>query len=271
MGVVATKYQCIVAVSRATAPWFQHNFAINRPVDTLKLVQASYLLDDAASFAGFTRRAVTSTPANAKVNLPNQDGPQRISSKLSIRMLSACQDPNTSPAALQACRIEALTAIRTDIDILVAPIADVLAEESKHYGDCPPDDEPDPADYPPGPNGEPGEPTACVVDREGAPLFLGELRDAEIWPATAWGTCTIEGLIQRIREFEAPEYDDSDKCVFCFPLTDVFDEKLNLVRKMHNLRLWGLCLDCFTAGGIHQGKCRYAHVKAPVTVPESQG
>jgi hypothetical protein len=34
---------------------------------------------------------------------------------------------------------------------------------------------------------------------------------------------------------------------------------------MHMDRLWGLCLDCFKAGGVNPAECRYEHQKAKVS------
>ena len=153
-------------------------------------------------------------------------------------------------------------ALRLDLDLLTDPCSIALAKESHHYIDCPPDTEPEAADLS---DGEPEKPTVCAVDSQAAPLYLGALRDAGLWPPTAWGaTRTAEQLIEGFDRFREPEYDDCDKCEFCLPLVEVFDQKLMLVKKLHKERLWGLCLDCFNAGGVNRGECRFAHVKAAV-------
>lgn len=34
-----------------------------------------------------------------------------------------------------------------------------------------------------------------------------------------------------------------------------------MVREMQRERLWGLCLDCYKAGGFCEGECRFEHGK----------
>ena len=79
-------------------------------------------------------------------------------------------------------------------------------------------------------------------------------------------TCsTLERLIAAVERLREPEYDDCDKCEFCLPLVESFEGKLALVRKLHRERLWGICLDCFSAAaGADKNECRFAHVKASV-------
>ena len=104
-----------------------------------------------------------------------------------------------------------------------------------------------------------------AVDSQAAPLYLGALRDAGLWPPSAWGARTLERLIAAVERFREPEYDDCDKCEFCLPLVESFEGKLALVRKLHRERLWGICLDCFSAAaGADKNECRFAHVKASV-------
>jgi len=254
VGVLATKYRCAHAISRATTQWFDRIFtemssAPNNPSETLKMIQASFLLDEAMYFARFTGRYVRHSPPNgAKSALPTSEqvpeGVRRIKSALLQR------------------QAEMFAALRLDLDLLTDPCSIALAKESHHYIDCPPDTEPEAADLS---DGEPEKPTVCAVDSQAAPLYLGALRDAGLWPPTAWGaTRTAEQLIEGFDRFREPEYDDCDKCEFCLPLVEVFDQKLMLVKKLHKERLWGLCLDCFNAGGVNRGECRFAHVKAAV-------
>lgn len=40
---------------------------------------------------------------------------------------------------------------------------------------------------------------------------------------------------------------------------------------MHKDRLWGLCLDCYKAGGTFQGECRYDHYKVARAKEAGQG
>ena len=58
-----------------------------------------------------------------------------------------------------------------------------------------------------------------------------------------------------------PHYDNADKCEFCEDIKVQFTEKLEETRQMMTERLWGLCLDCFKAGGVHLAECRYEHKK----------
>jgi len=255
VGVLATKYRCAHAISRATTQWFDRIFTEmesmpNNASETLKMIQASFLLDEAMYFARFTGRYVRNSPPNsAKSALATgeqvPEGVRRIKSALLQR------------------QAEMFAALRLDLDLLTDPCSVALSKESHHYIDCPPDTEPDVAELPLSSDGEPEKPTVCAVDSQVAPLYLGALRDAGLWPPTAWGgTRTAEQLIEGFDKFREPEYDDCDKCEFCLPLVELFDQKLMLVRKMHRERLWGLCLDCFTAGGVNKGDCRFAHVKA---------
>jgi len=257
VGVLATKYRCAHAISRATTQWFDRIFtemtsAPNNASETLKMIQASFILDEAMYFARFTGRYVRTSPPNiAKSALPTSEqvpeGVRRIKSALLQR------------------QAEIFAALRLDLDLLTDPCSIALSKEAHHYIDCPPDTEPEAADLPLGSDGEPEKPTICAVDSQAAPLYLGALRDAGLWPPTAWGaTRTAEQLIEGFDRFREPEYDDCDKCEFCLPLVEAFDQKLMLVKKLHKERLWGLCLDCFTAGGVNRGECRFAHVKAAV-------
>ena len=246
IAILANKYQCVHAVSRATSQWFDRIFAEKSSTDTLKMIQAAYMLDEAMFFARFTSRYVLTFPLGPKPSPQPQDSALRVMPALHTRQQ------------------EAFAALRVDIDILVDSCAAALAKENSHFIDLPPDVDP-----------EEGEPkgVTCAVDSQGAPLYLGALRDAKIWPATAWGILNAEGIVSAIKNFREPEYDDCDKCEFCLPLVADFAEKLGMVRKLEEERLWGLCLDCFKAGGANVNECRYAHVKAPVrpAVQQPQG
>jgi hypothetical protein len=243
MGVLATKYQCINAISRTTSPWFDRIYSANDANDTLKMIQATYLLDEPIFFARFTSRSVKTTQRSLKP--PAGQAAEKIAGFLHTRQL------------------EATSAMRLHLDILIEPCAEALGKASHHYIDCPPGMEPDTDDLPTTPSGEPGRPVTCAVDSQAAPLYLGALRDAGLWPTISWGGKTIEELIQAVREIRIPDYDDCDKCDCCLPLTEVFADKLALVKKLQDERLWGLCLDCFKAGGLNQGECRQKHGKGP--------
>jgi hypothetical protein len=255
IGVLANKYRCTHAVSRATTQWFDRIFtgldsstnAANAAETTLLMIQAAFILDEATYFARFTGRYVRTTPrSTAALNEELPAGVKRIKS------------------ALQQRQAESFAALRLDLDLLLEPCAVALGKESHHYVDCPPDTEPDPSDLPLTSDGELGKPVVCAVDSQAAPLYLGALRDAGLWPPTAWGAAsTAEQLIVAVERFREPEYDDCDKCEFCLPLVESFEEKLALVRKLHRERLWGICLDCFSAAaGVDKVECRFAHVKA---------
>jgi len=259
IGVLANKYRCTHAISRATTQWFDRIFtgldastnAANAADTTLLMIQAAFILDEATYFARFTGRYVRTTPRSATALSEEQQllpvGVKRIKSALTQR------------------QAESFAALRLDLDLLVDPCAIALGRESHHYIDCPPDTEPDPSEMPLTSDGEPGKPVVCTVDPQAAPLYLGALRDAGLWPPSAWGARTAEQLIVAVERFREPEYDDCDKCEFCVPLVESFEAKLALVRTLHRERLWGICLDCFSAGaGAEKGECRFAHVKASV-------
>lgn len=207
------------------------------------MIQAAYMLDEAMFFARFTSRYVLTFPLGPKPSPQPKDSALRVMPALHTRQQ------------------EAFAALRVDIDILVDSCAAALAKENRHFIDLPPEVDP-----------EDGEPKGvnCVVDAQGAPLYLAALRDAKIWPATAWGVMNAEGIVQAIKNFREPEYDDCDKCEFCLPLVEEFAQKLKMVQKLEDERLWGLCLDCFKAGGSNPNDCRYAHNKLVVKIPTQQ-
>lgn len=256
VGVLATKYHCAHAISRATTQWFDRIYtdmtsAQYDPAETLKMIQAAFILDEAMYFARFTGRYVRNTPTTVAKNAttssePEHEGVRRIKSALLRR------------------QGEMFAALRLDLDLLLDPCSVALGKESHHYIDYPPDTEPEAGELPIGPDGEPEEPVVCAVDSQAAPLYLGALRDVGLWPPTMWRALTAEQLVEKIERFREPEYDDCDKCEFCLPLVELFEEKMLLVKKLHRERLWGLCLDCFTAGGANKGDCRFSHVKASV-------
>lgn len=100
-------------------------------------------------------------------------------------------------------------------------------------------------------------------------LYLGALRDAQIWPSTTWarpkapnGTgATIGDIVEKLNHFREPEYNDADKCEFCEGIKIKFTEQLDTMKDMQKDRLWGLCLDCYNAGGFNAGECRFEHTK----------
>jgi hypothetical protein len=256
IGVLANKYRCTHAISRATTQWFDRIFtgldsstnATNAAETTLLMIQAAFILDEATYFARFTGRYVRTTPKSAvTISEELPAGVKRIKT------------------ALQQRQAESFAALRLDLDLLLEPCAVALGRESHHNIDGPPNMEMDPEELPLTSDGEPGKPVVCAVDSQAAPLYLGALRDAGLWPPAAWGARTVGQLITAVERFREPEYDDCDKCEFCLPLVESFEQKLTLVKKLHGERLWGICLDCFSAtAGVDKAECRFAHVKASV-------
>ena len=277
IGVLANKYRCTHAISRATTQWFDRIFTSlvsssssissnnNNPPPatatetTLLMIQAAFLLDEPTYFARFTGLYVRATPRIPTAQSEDQQQQQQQQTLPSgVKRIKA---------ALHQRQAESFAALRLDLDLLLDPCAIALGTESHHYIDCPPDTEPDPDDLPPTPDGEPGKPGVCAVDSQAAPLYLGALRDAGLWPPSSWGNRTAEQLIGAVERFREPEYDDCDKCEFCLPLVENFGGKLAVVRRLHRERLWGICLDCFlAAAGAERGECRFPHVKVASVV-----
>ena len=154
--------------------------------------------------------------------------------------------------------------LRTDIDTLVDHCAISFSEEALHYIDYPPGLSPSASETPSGKS-----PSRCVVDREGAREYLGALRDDQIWPSTCWGKSTdgnggddtVGNLVDKIKAFRVPVYDDADRCTGCVYVKERFTEELERIKESHAKRLWGLCLDCYKTGGVDPASCRYEHLK----------
>lgn len=254
VGVLATKYRCTSAISRATTQWFDRIYSEVesgkpiKPAELLTLIQAAYICEEAMYFARLTGLYVRTLSASDKKSI-------------STTLDSTPEGIKQLTALLHQRQAESFATLRLDLDLLVEPCAIALGKESHHYIDCPPDTEPDDADIQLAADGTPGKSTVCAVDSQAAPVYLAALRDAGIWPPTVWGGKTAQQIIDAIAEFRVPEYDDADKCDFCLPLVEEFGRKLMLVRKLHRERLWALCLDCYNAGGVYEGECRFAHVK----------
>ena len=113
------------------------------------------------------------------------------------------------------------------------------------------------------------KPGWCRVDPDAAWEYLGALRDAEIFPSTTWARpsaenatgVTIGQVVEKVRAFRKPEYDDVDACEFCEGVKALFTKQLKALKREHEKRLWGMCLDCYKAGGINPGECRFEHAK----------
>ena len=156
--------------------------------------------------------------------------------------------------------------IRIDLDALTDTALIAFSRETNHHINYPPDMSPDRHEAE---NGR--KPGWCRVDSDAAWEYLGALRDAQIFPSTAWvrdgegrTTYTIGDIVDKIKTFRAPEYDDADRCEFCEDVEALFTQKLDVLRSEHEKRLWGMCLDCYKAGGVNPGECRLEHAKMGV-------
>lgn len=118
-------------------------------------------------------------------------------------------------------------------------------------------------------DGAGGRPGVCRVDADASWEYLSALREAGIYPSTIWPRAdeggrkaySIVDLVEKIKGFREPEYDNADQCEFCEDVKGLFSRKLEELRKVHGERLWGMCLDCYKAGGVNAGECRYEHAK----------
>ncbi|KAK5734973.1 hypothetical protein LTR17_008462 [Elasticomyces elasticus] len=238
------KYKCATAVGRATMGWFDRLYSAAKAgtvvVDVWKMVEAAYLLDEPIFFSRFTEMWVLEEPL--AVN------------SLAAAVRAADDSSKRLAVELHNRRQAQMIALKSDVDLLVNPCSVAFSKSARHYTDYAPGMMPDPDDD--------GRTTGsiCHVDEQAATTFLGTLRDESIWPPLAWPT-TLGALVSTIQGFRIPEYDDCDKCDFCEDVKTAFGTAVDLVKKMHKERLWGLCLDCFRAGGINAGECRYEHSK----------
>lgn len=207
-----------------------------------KMIEATFCLNDALFFARFTSHFVLTQPLSGLTPASIAAEPQR--QRLAVALLARQREVQQS--------------LRIDLDLLIDPLAETMADESRHFWDCAPGDELTSEDLAEGKTA-----TVCTIDKEGATLYLSALRDANLWPAMKWprNGNTIGATVDAIEKFRIPEYDASDECEWCLHVTDKFVGAVELVRKMHKDRLWGLCLDCYKAGGVKEGECRYEHFK----------
>ncbi|KAK4553615.1 hypothetical protein LTR86_009411 [Recurvomyces mirabilis] len=243
---LAVKYQCAAAISRMTVPWLDRLFHASADgklvIDTWKTVQTTYLLNEPLYFRHFTDRLVLDAPTHTELK-PNFNTTEPIDQQL-----------RTLATQLQARKVAQLAAVRADLDLLIEPCSAVFSKEVRHFIDYAPGMDPDVDD-----EGKVSG-TLCHVDEGGATTYLGALRDERIWPLTVWQG-NLATTLTRLRQFRVPEYDDCDKCEFCENIKERFTNVLELVKHMHKERLWGLCLDCFMAGGVNPGECRVEHPK----------
>ncbi|KAK3673048.1 hypothetical protein LTR78_007159 [Recurvomyces mirabilis] len=243
---LAVKYQCAAGISRMTVPWLDRVFNASADgklvVDTWKAVQTAYLLNEPLYFRHFTDRLVLDSPTHTSLT-PTISTIEHIDQQL-----------HTLATQLQDRRVAQLAAVRADLDLLIEPCSAVFSREAKHFVDYAPGMDPDADD-----EGKVSG-SLCHVDEGGATTYLGALRDERIWPLTVWQG-NLATTLTRLRQFRVPEYDDCDKCEFCENIRERFTNVLELVKHMHKERLWGLCLDCFMAGGVNPGECRVEHPK----------
>nr|POF13329.1 hypothetical protein CFP56_10476 [Quercus suber] len=246
VAVLADKYQCSTAVGRATMGWFDRLYRqpiASTSTEINKILQAAYLLDEPMAFVRFSERWVMCEPIGT-VMPPAHISPQ---TELGKRLATG----------LQNRRIALIAAVRVDFDLIIDPCSSSFSDSTSHY-----------IDYMPGMSPEPDEETGssgshCYVDSHCAALYLGTLRDKNVWPATVWPR-TLDQIVQNLRTFKPPPYDDCDKCEFCEDTKGKFGLAIELIRQIHRGRLWGLCLDCFKAAGeFAPGECRYEHPRPP--------
>lgn len=244
VAMLADKYQCATAAGRATMGWFDHLLHIPTGTahhDTLWMVQAAYALDEPVAFARFTERWVLSEGMGSTISFATVPEIDKTGRKLAVELHNRRQ-------AL-------ISTVRTDVDLMVNPCSVAYSKSSEHYIDYMPEMTPDPDE-------ETGRivGSLCYVDSQASNTFLGALRDNGIWPSTVWPD-TLGQVIDKVKGFGVPRYDDCDKCEFCDDVKAKFGMAINLVKGLHRERLWGLCLDCFKAGGVLVGECRYEHSK----------
>lgn len=255
LGRVARSIHCSQAISSSTTPWFDRIFTetelspTKSPEETMKAIYAAWMCNEAMYFARFTSRYVRSFTFSDKVLIAV------TSAALAATGLDHPSARRIETAIYQRQK-EVSATLRLHLDLVVEPCAVALGKESHHYIDCEPETEPEPGDNLPD-----NPAVVCAVDSQAAPIYLGALRDAKLWPPTAFGAKTADQVVEMIEEFRVPDYDDCDKCDFCIPLVKMFATSLNVVRKTHREMLWGLCLDCFNAGGMNPGECRFPHGK----------
>jgi len=253
--MLVEKYKCAVAVGRATLQWFDKLYNSQTPCDTFKVVQAAYLLDEPTYFARFTERWVLSERIDSCINLQGLDEAMRkLAGKSQYRLSQIPHHTDKlSVVDLSNARKSFVAAIRAEIDLMVDPCSLVFQPSAEHHIDWPAHLEPD--------EDEDGNtPGLCWVDRQAAIDFLGELRQQHIWPSTVWPV-TLGALVNAIKTFNVPKYDDADKCEFCEDCKGKFALSVSVVKSLYINRLWGMCLDCFKAGGFDAGECRFEHSK----------
>nr|POF03866.1 hypothetical protein CFP56_21622 [Quercus suber] len=251
VAVLADKYDCSTAAGRATMGWFDG--LLRQPgtmtrLDLPRIIQAAYFLNEPTSFVRFTERWVLCEGMGARLSFSDISPKNQLGRRLVTELHSRRQ-------AL-------IAAVRADLDLIVDPCSLAFSDTTEHYIDYMPGMTPEP-------DGETGRipGSLCYVDSQCGTLYLGALRDSNIWPPTVWPS-SLEQVVQNVKAFEIPEYDDCDKCEFCEDVKAKFAIAVGMVKQMHNTRLWGLCLDCFKAGGAFSGGCSVAAFACPPNVSD---
>lgn len=255
IALLAETYACTVAVGRSTTQWFDDLYHRSKSdsADLCKIVEAAFLLDEASWFARFSSEWVL-TSSIFKTQIPSMSASE--TQKLALMLLS--QQTSSS------------TRLRMDLDTLVNIAVRCFSHDYKHYIDWAPEMSPDPSETP---SGKP--PVRCRVDGDGGQEFLGALREARIWPSDEWHSgvgvmkVSIKTIVDRLAEFILPEYDDADRCEFCDGIKNEFADGLKRLKQDQKERLWGLCLDCFKAGGASKSECRFQHPKRGEAVTQT--
>ncbi|CZT16097.1 uncharacterized protein RCC_01938 [Ramularia collo-cygni] len=237
---IAAKYSCLPAASRAASPWLDHIYHRYPDPPLYQMAKAALVLGDAIYFARFSSRWVLEADFSQQSTptIPMNHPHHRLSKALLQRQMDGIQ------------------ALRIDFDDIHSPLADALSSQYKHYVDTPPGD--DGTSIAMG-----GDPDAeyCVSDKEGALEYLAALRDAKLWPESLWPRTNLAAITDLVAKLRIPEYDASDACHFCAHVDEEFANAMDDVRLDHKDRLWGLCLECYKAGGIRAEECTYQHEK----------
>jgi len=78
LALLAQKYQCVVAVGRATLQWFDrlYHSRQNSTFDIFQVIEAAQLLDEPTYFARFTERCLLSQPMGTAITAQGVSGAQ---------------------------------------------------------------------------------------------------------------------------------------------------------------------------------------------------
>lgn len=240
----AAKFSCVPAAARAATPWFDYIYSSSADPPLYQMVQAAYCLGDAAYFARFSERWVLQTPLAQQVIAP---------------VMPANPEQRSLLQALLKRQADGIQAYRGEMESLVGPLSDCLANEYAHFVDCFPGTQPQPMAMGGAPDTE-----WCTVDKDAAVEYFSALRDANIWPMKQWPDLNLLAIKATFMSFRIPELDASDNCHFCAHVENDFAEAVHEMKDDIMRRIWGLCLDCYKYGGVNPGECRFQHDKSVV-------